>query len=184
MKRVIALLASITALLSAGLLHSFYTEYRTAVVQPNQRMFLVSWNAPASTQERFIETFAQRVTTEVSVRYSPHPLPGHENYTTIPYPYRETNPNGSSKIVEGAVFRTEVPGVTLAEGRRLATDFLSSNPLLQGISPSKNTSESHKISQAAMARALWLGIIIPLLLAFISIALLALSARKVPQRGA
>ena len=143
MSRSIRFGFAVTALVLAVLLPTFYLDYKAGVVAPNKRAFLLSWTASQEARDQFVTDFASRSETPSSMRYDGIERVGDKSYR-------------AKKVF--------VPGITREQGIMMAEEFLKTNTVREGLTPSHNTSDPNNISQAAMSRAFWLGLVVPLLL--------------------
>ena len=177
MMRVFALLLAGVLLLGAFLLNTFYTDLRTRLVSPSDRFFLVSWDAPSNIRDKFIDVYAKnlispsRTERKLDREYTDALSSHFDKYCKMVGNLRDwTRVCTREFSFSGSKWQTRIiPGVTYEDGLAKAKTALSRVNLKQGFAPSFNTSDSSEISQAAMARAFWFGLILPLALLALSI---------------
>jgi hypothetical protein len=199
MKRIAILAISVAALALAGLCNAFYTDLKVGLLDMERREFLFSWPASAQDRTAFVDAFAQRsVVPEKTQRrlsddYSSARAAHADKYCT----WRARRDRNGELILSslrsvcsrefqwsGSRWETiKIKGTTYAEGQELAKQTLRRRPLVQGFTPSLNISDPRDISQAAITRAFWFGLVLPIMLAVCSVFLFLLAVRGLWQRA-
>lgn len=186
---------AIVSILIAVLLHVFYVDYAIGIDDPDTRGFLFSWIASPAQRAAYIDNLARQKMKPERKRVIQ--IPSEDQIANLRWhhmndycTWRGRGRKGSSSLdFSGMKCSKEflpppvtwksltIPAVGLEQARREIEADVRDRSIQFGIVPSTDTAGSEEPSRSAMERSYWLGIVVPVGLAFLSLALLLMRFR-------
>jgi len=186
---------AVVSILVATLLHVFYVDYATGIDDPDTRGFLLDWAASPAQRAAYIDNLARPKMRPERTKVIQTPSEdqianlrwNHMNdYCT----WRGRGRKGSSSLdfsgmkcskefVPPPISRKSmtIPAVGLEQARSEIEAGVRGKSIQFGMIPSADTAGSKVPSRSAMERSYWLGIIVPVGLGALSLALLLMGFR-------